>query len=109
MKTTEAKWASRVAGWRDSGETAEAFAAGKGYQPTTLKWHAWRLRQRTAPKLGGSRSNDPSAFAMAKVVRVGPRPAATIAVTVGAARIEVTAGFDASLLRAVVASLGASS
>jgi hypothetical protein len=105
MTKTEAKWASRVQAWRASGMTAEAFVEGQGYKAATLRWHASRLRSGAPPRRESSREERGSALVLARVVRVGSPPTA-LAITVGAARIEVTAGFEPSLLRAVVACLG---
>ena len=43
---------------------------------------------------------------MVRVVRAETRAAPTLTVVVGAARVEVGAGFDRELLRAVVCALG---
>lgn len=37
-------WKQRVTSWRASGETAERFAAGRGFAASTLKWWASKLR-----------------------------------------------------------------
>src|SRR5262245_41222256 len=37
-------WKRRVASWRASGESAERFAAGRGFAANTLRWWASRLR-----------------------------------------------------------------
>ena len=107
MTKTEAKWASRVQSWRESRRSAEVFVEGQGYKATTLRWYASRLRQSTkSPKRESPRPAPASAVVLARVVRVGT---AAIAVTIGGARLEVTAGFDPGLLRAVVACLGGAS
>jgi hypothetical protein len=56
MTGTEAKWVERLREWQDSGKTAEEFAAGKPYKPSTLKW--WRTQLQRREKGGGS---DPGA------------------------------------------------
>jgi hypothetical protein len=43
MSKTEEIWKERVARWRASGETAEAFSAGHGWSPKTLQWWSSRL------------------------------------------------------------------
>ena len=106
MTKTEAKWASRVQSWRESRRSAEAFVEGQGYKATTLRWYASRLRQSTTPKREHARAEPTGAVVLARVVRVGT---AAIAVTIGGARLEVTAGFDPGLLRALVACLGGAS
>jgi len=50
MSDTSAIWKKRVAEWRASGKTAEAFSAGRGWSPQTLLWWSSRLgRKAQAP------------------------------------------------------------
>ena len=86
-------WARRVAAWRASGQTADTFAAGRGFAGSTLPWWASHLgRQKAA------------------LVRVVPtrdvERATSIEVHVGAARVVVRRGFDRALLASVVEALG---
>jgi hypothetical protein len=46
--TNEAKWAGRVAGWRASGLTVPAFAAGKDFSSGARRYWASRLRRKQA-------------------------------------------------------------
>jgi hypothetical protein len=85
------KWTARVTAWRASGQSAPEFAAGKGFEPSTLRYWASKLG-RTA------RRRSPIRFA--RVERVASSSAVTIAI--GAARVEVPVGADESTLRAVV-------
>ncbi len=99
MTETEKTWTERVQEWRASGLAAPEFAQGRGYEASTLRYWASRLR-RTAegrPYVRGVR------MARVKVTRRAPEP---LVVTVGAARIEVRPGFDVSLLREVVVAIG---
>jgi len=43
MSGTSAIWKKRVAEWRASGQTAEAFSAGRGWSAQTLRWWSSRL------------------------------------------------------------------
>jgi transposase len=105
-KATEAKWQSRVAEWRASGETAEAFAAGKGYEASTLRFWSSQLRRKGAGVVAAA---EPT-VTMARVVRArSTMSAAGVTVTVGRASVVVTRGFDAELLREVIAALGGAS
>jgi len=93
--TTEERWSQRVRTWRASGETADAFAHGKGYAGSTLRWWASRLGR-----------GETSGF-----VRLVPKAPdghheAALVVEVGRARVHVKAGFDTKLLAEVVAALG---
>jgi len=50
MSKTGETWKKRVAEWRASGRTAEAFSAGRGWSPQTLRWWSSRLgRKAQAP------------------------------------------------------------
>jgi hypothetical protein len=50
MSDTSTIWKKRVAAWRASGVTAEAFSAGRGWSPQTLRWWSSRLgRKAQAP------------------------------------------------------------
>ena len=105
MTTTDEKWLERIRQWKDSGKTAEEFAAGQPYKASTLKWRAAGLR-RTAE--GGGRISEGQAplgaIRMARVVQRG----AELVVEVSGARIALSRGFDAVLLTEVVRALGAS-
>jgi hypothetical protein len=43
-KHTRAKWAERIREWRASGLSAEDFAAGKDFEPASLRWAASQLQ-----------------------------------------------------------------
>src|SRR5512145_1147182 len=45
MRKTKAKWVERVLQWKASGVSAEQFAQGKGYRPSTLLWYSTRLKR----------------------------------------------------------------
>ena len=94
-KRTEEAWAKRVAAWRASGETAETFADGKGYEGSTLLWWSSRLGRGVGPGF----------------LRLLPKASAAevdagLVVEVGHARVRVKAGFDRTLLADVIAVLG---
>jgi hypothetical protein len=48
MNETEAKWAERVLEWRESGQAAEEFAEGRGFEASTLRFWASRLKKAKA-------------------------------------------------------------
>ena len=99
-KETEAKWRSRVAEWKASGMTAEAFATGNGFKPSTLRFWSYQLGKERAM------SQAAPAVEMARVVRIGaPAPDTELAIAVGDVRVLVGRGFDAELLRQVVRAL----
>ena len=84
-----------VEAWRASGLTAAAFAARRGFSPKSLfRW------AETTDALAVSK---PAEFVR---LEIAPRTVPTgLVVEVGAARVRVGRGFDADLLREVVAAL----
>jgi len=95
MRATRAQWAERVRRWRASGRTAREFAAREGLHPRTLQW--WSSALRRAPK--------PPAFIELSVPVAPTTPARIEVVVREGVRIVVSGGFDAELLRQVVAAL----
>ena len=99
MTETEKAWTERVQEWRSSGLAAPEFVQGRGYEASTLRYWASRLRRVAEGRPYARRVR------MAKVT-VAKRSTQPIVVAVGAARIEVRPGFDGSLLRDVVSAIG---
>lgn len=105
MRETETKWVARVADWRESGKSAEEYAAGRGFEGSTLRFWASRLKTKNGD------TNQAPRVRVARVVRrTSPSAAerhadAGIVVEVGRARISVRRGFDPSVLREVIESL----
>jgi hypothetical protein len=100
-------WSERVAAWKASGKSPEAFAQGESYAPSTLRWWSSRLRRRvTAREPSTQKPKRRTPFVrMAAVVRKGDS-ALPVVVEVGRARIIVGERFDPALLARVVAALG---
>lgn len=102
MKSTEEVWAERVAGWRASGLTAPQFTEGKPFTASGLRYWASRLKKVSSPRKAG--------VTLARIVRPDEETKARtlVAVEISAVgpRVVVERGFDAALLRAVVAALG---
>jgi hypothetical protein len=103
MKTTAAEWTERVRSWRASGLSAPDFARPEGYSAKTLSWWASELKRRERVKATGTPT---VAMARVRVARRRSERDETLSVLVGDARIAVRRGFDAALLREVVAALG---
>jgi hypothetical protein len=101
MTETEAKWAARIAQWRASGKSAPEFAQGQGFESSTLRYWASRLKRLPEPPA------KPAPRVRMLRVRRTPRPAVAepMIVAIGAARVEVRSGFDRALLREVVEAL----
>jgi hypothetical protein len=51
MSDTRTIWKQRIASWRASGESAERFAAGRGFAGSTLKWWASQLREESPARV----------------------------------------------------------
>lgn len=101
MTETESKWTERVQQWKQSGQSASAFAEGKEFKASTLVWWGRRLRR------GEHEGAEPS-IPMARVV-TRPRavaPSATLVIELHGARVMLQRGFDAELLTQVVRALG---
>jgi hypothetical protein len=124
-KETEAKWVERIREWRASGLSAENFARTKGYKASTLCWAASQLRRAaevaapTSPRSGEAQGGGlaeqqtPSSSKAPRFLPVRPRAAemtvAEMVVEIGAARVRLLRGLDASLLGDVVRALGGTS
>ena len=98
-----------VAAWEASGKSREAFARDSGIASHRLHYWACCVAARTA----ASASAKAAASAPARSGFVELRPAiraeSGVAVVCGKpVRVEVAAGFDVEVLRAVVAAFGAS-
>lgn len=94
---TEALWSERVRAWRESGESAEAFARGKGFAASTLRFWASRLRRP---------SEQPRVVQLVpKRAAVATKAASELVIEVGAARVRLARGFDPELLAEVVRAL----
>ena len=109
MTATDAKWTERIRQWKESGKTAEEFAVGQPFKPSTLKWRASELRRAAARQTKGRAVT--GTIRMARVVardRSAEPPSSGLVIEVSGARIALTRGFDAELLAEVVRVLGAS-
>lgn len=114
-KHTREKWADRVRAWRESGLSAEAFAEGKDYAASGLRWAASRLREEAATKQSSGRGRRMGRPAAAKTsvaprflpvrVRRSPAVESDVVIEVGGARIRVGRGADLALVGDVVRAL----
>jgi hypothetical protein len=104
MTETEKKWSERVRDWRASGRSAEAYAKGREFKGSTLRF--WGSHLRRAGSSASAESGATPGVRMLRVVARSTPTEGTIEVIVGAARIVVRSGFDSGLLRQVVAALG---
>jgi transposase len=117
--TSEEEWLERVQSWRASGVSAAEYCQGTGFSAGSLRsWSSRFGREGKVPRsrLGRRAVKDAAtpSVRFARVVTAGAQPEArlqtqwtppALVVAVGETRIEVSAGFDPSLLRAVVSAL----
>jgi transcriptional regulator with XRE-family HTH domain len=89
-------WSERIRAWRASGVSASQFAQDQGLAVSTLRYWASRLSEAPKPQFLRLVPKSPA---------VAPPSSSELVVEVGAARIRVTAGFDAALLSGVVQAL----
>ena len=111
MTETETKWAERIREWRSSGKTAQEFAAGQDFEASTLRYWASELNRRARQSRPvGAAPPTAKRVRMVRVRRgVPPATATPMVIAIGAARIELRAGFDRALLREVIAALATGS
>jgi hypothetical protein len=113
MTEKAAIWARRVAEWKSSGLTSEAYCAGRNFTAGGLRHWSHRLGKTVA------RDAERPSVRLARVVRrrTGTSSAARgapveakadgrLVVEVGEARVVVARGFDAVMLGAVLDVLG---
>lgn len=104
-----AEWAKRVERWKSSGLTAKEFAQEMGYSAKSLMSWSWRLRRehRGQALAKSNRKREPDdPFAAASWVELTPTDrAASVEVAVGDYTVRIDHGFDAALLREVLAVL----
>lgn len=96
---TRGEWADRVRRWRASGLTARQFCRREGLNPRTLSWWASTLRDE-AP-------TEATFVDVTALVAAPPRTASLEVVVRDGVTVRVVPGFDAALLREVVAALEA--
>lgn len=122
-----ATWKRRLAEWRSSGLTAERFAAGRDFAPSTLKWWSSHLRRAegrgrtpspatppaaSGPAVAAPEERLPNGVPLVRVIRApGPAPAPLTEVPVvvehGTVRVVLRGGFERATLEAVLDALDA--
>lgn len=103
---SRAEWEQRVAQWKKSGQTAEVFAARRGLNPGTLRWWSSTL-QRPAAREGAHAAEAGFARVVPVDIATAPpaEPAALEVVLPSGRVVRVRPGFDAALLRDLLAAL----
>lgn len=103
--------------WRESGQTTREYAQGHGLNESSLRYWVTRYRGiREVPRVALARvsrpgGREPEALGVVPIVGAPPvvspvPPGEGVALELGAVRIVVRRGFDAELLRQVIAALG---
>lgn len=88
---TRETWKKRVAGWRASGQSAEDFALGRGFNADALREMGLQL-SRVEPEVR-----------LARVEIVAERvPEVPVVLCAGAVRVELVRGFSRETLAAVL-------
>ncbi|MEY4551622.1 MAG: hypothetical protein RL685_7817 [Pseudomonadota bacterium] len=96
--TRASEWATRVAAWRASGETAKDFCRGRDYKAERLLWWSSDLNRRTiAQPLGNT-------VALTRVIRKAEArfQSCGVVVHLGSVRIEVPPGADKATVATVL-------
>lgn len=92
------EWGKRVAAWRASGQSSDAFAAGRGFAGATLRWWSSKLKREGSP---------PVRLARVVVARAATTTAGQgLIVEMRGARVLVPPGVDRATLATVLAALG---
>jgi hypothetical protein len=68
-------WATEVAAWKRSGQTAEAYARGRQMHPSTLRWWASRLARSASAGAPAPRTAAGAAVTFLPLRVVAPSPA----------------------------------
>ena len=92
---SESEWTTRVAAWRESGQSASVFCADKEYSASSLYYRAGQLKSRSVQRAQESR------VSIARVVRKANAPIAvapSIVVQLGDLRVEVSSGVERAAL-----------
>ena len=97
---TAAKWSERIREWRGSGLTAAQFAEGKGFEASTLRFWAYRLKE---PVASAPQVVELVPKSRRRTIAVGSE----LVIELGVARVRVGRGFDRELLLELVEVLGA--
>ena len=106
-RTTRETWAKRVERWRESGQSAAAFAAEIGVSPTALSWWKWHLGKEATREKAPKRSRKGAVSPLTFVEMSAPVRNEPIEIVLpSGVRIRVASNFDAAALDRVLDALG---
>ncbi len=105
---SRAQWKRRVAQWKRSGLTAEVFAAQQGFNVHTFRGWSSTLQRTTAGEVEAVEAGFVRLVAIESATVPPAEPASLDVVLASGRVVRVRQGFDAALLRDVVAALEAS-
>ena len=113
MEAARDRWAGLVRRWRRSGQSAREFAESAGVNAGTLAYWAWRLKREPA------RAGDRKVRRRSRTVRAAAQDTSFVELIVDrpddggflletgdGRRLRIPAGFDADVLRRLLAVLG---
>ena len=116
---TREQWRQHVSWWQESGQSAEAYAAGAGLNASTLQHWRWKLGASTKRGSAGAgrvfqsrRRNGEAGFHFVELtppaVDAGAEGDSSLEIVLsGGRRVRVSAGFDAATLTRVIAAVEA--
>jgi hypothetical protein len=110
MRASREEWRKRVERWRDSGLTAEQFAAELGINPRTLQYWQYKLR-RTAgsgePRVRGKRTAAKDPLPLVEVMHAPMTSGSGFELELGGSkRLRIPLDFDADALERLLIVLG---
>jgi len=107
MSDTKFTWRRRVASWRASGQTADAFAAAHGLTASTLRWWSSQLKREVVATPATATT---PLVRMARVIRSRSSSTSRGSVVIDVldlrTRVTVEAGVERDTLAAVFGALG---
>ena len=104
-RASAADWAIRVATWRTSGESAERYAEGQGWNVRTLRWWSSRVGRAQAASEASGTARFVRLIGRRDDVGRDEQGGGIEVVLAGARAIRIRPGADLELLRAVVQAL----
>jgi transposase-like protein len=109
-RTGREEWRKRIERWRDSGLSAEQFAAEFGINAATLKFWKYRIGKETGGGVASKSKQQSAALQAASLVEVQAAPSSEptpFVLELGKARrLQIPARFDAHALERLLSLLG---
>lgn len=109
MRASREEWRKRIERWKDSGLTAEQFAAELGINPRTLQFWQYKFRRAAGagePRAGMKRGAPKDPLALVEVHAAVTTAAGFELELGGNKRLRIPSGFDALALERLLVVLG---